>query len=374
MNREVYETALRKLRQLIDASATIEGAFQAWFENESDCVSSLGYVRAIAQPKLVDYESATWEPDLLAQKSDGTWHILELKRADTAVIKDVSRRQTFYSDFETYVTQCRDYSRYFRDPRNRLYAKEHYGVDVGDEIPAILVAGRSDGLDSERIRSILMDRGNRVIHQTYDDVWSSLDHQRVVHFGKFENLPGLSMHMVVTVSQINAKENFIADIGNELDKNRISIFVDNSDRLNVRVLDAEGVNHTIRVPSGKGGFHYDRFFYLNIEVGSSDRGGIVSVYFGNGDVKELMNSTLNIQFPDQVASVICSDILGKARTSTGLAERFDYSRTLTFEERSRLREYLLHKYRWGVKSYIQARGHQFMYSPGHPFLDPKNES
>ena len=115
MNRQEIERTLVDLHALL-AEDVDEEAFQIWFETNAAIFTTLGYVRALPHPRLEYHDGEVRLPDFLVKDTSGLWHVFELKRADTAVLKPQLRRQTFYAKFEEYLTQCVEYAEFFRDP------------------------------------------------------------------------------------------------------------------------------------------------------------------------------------------------------------------------------------------------------------------
>src|SRR5438132_2049229 len=119
MDRQSIENALFQLERLIECDTASEGDFQKWFEHNPVVFDLLGYQKVLPHPRLTDDGAELYVPDFLAQRVDGLWEIVEIKRSDTKVLKDVARRSAFYSAMETYISQCREYAQYFNDKAHR---------------------------------------------------------------------------------------------------------------------------------------------------------------------------------------------------------------------------------------------------------------
>jgi hypothetical protein len=104
--REALEAGIAELTTLLEAPDVREGDFQSWFERHPVAFEVLGYRTSIPHPELTLPGSTTLIPDFIAQRPDGLWEIVELKRPDTAVLKNPGRRTAFYSDMSAYVSQC----------------------------------------------------------------------------------------------------------------------------------------------------------------------------------------------------------------------------------------------------------------------------
>ena len=115
MDRQALEEAISQIEVLMANESTNEDGCQQWFEVNPVVFEVLGYQKVLAHPKLTEAGIEKYIPDFLAQRIDGLWEILEIKRPDTQVLKDTKRRTSFYSAMETYLSQCREYSQYFNE-------------------------------------------------------------------------------------------------------------------------------------------------------------------------------------------------------------------------------------------------------------------
>jgi hypothetical protein len=380
MDRQSLEEAISQIELLMPNDSTTEDDCQRWFEANPVVFEVLGYQKVLAHPKLTEGGIEKYIPDFLAQRIDGLWEILEIKRPDTQVLKDTERRASFYWAMETYLSQCREYSQYFDDRPNRDEFAHSYKESVQKQPSSVLIAGRSHGLNRQRIHDLLSGRVPSILHQTYDDVRNQLDFQRTKLYEAYENLQGLSIHLILMIEQPrNPIETFIFDIGAEPDRNRLSLHTHRNGTLFFSVHDSSGVLHQASVPQSDETFRYNRTFYLSLEVGIGVSYSVMVVETNGRYCSENRLSGFSLQLETPMPLVIGSDLTGQAEASMRVAEKCVYSRTLPFHEKSLLRNYMFERYgKYLFNSDkrpkgIEFHGRQFLYSEGHPrFLDPKN--
>jgi len=380
MDRQSFEEAISELELLIANHSTNEDDFQRWFESNPVVFEILGYQKVLSHPVLTEAGVEKHIPDFLVKRIDGLWDIVEIKRPDTEIIKDTQRRAAFYSAMESYVSQCREYSQYFDDRANREEFAYRYNESVQKQPSSILVAGRSQGLNRQKIHVLLSGRVPSILHQTYDDVLNQLEFQRAKLYGAYEDLRGLSIHLILVIEQPRTPvEAFIFDIGSQPDRNRLSLHTHPKGTLLFSVYDSLGTLHQVSIPQSEETFKYDRTFYLSLEVGIGSNYSVIVVETNGRYCSEQKLSGFSLQLDTPMPLVMGSDLMGQTEASMRIAEKCVYSRTLPFHEKSLLRSYFLDRYEEfifdsdGKPKGIEFRGRQFLYSEGHPgFLDSKN--
>jgi hypothetical protein len=328
------------------------------------------YVNVIPHPELPLPDGRKHIPDFLVQRRDLQWEVFELKRADTSVLMSKERRNTFYATFNSYLSQCRDYARWFRDSANRAEFQRRYGLTIGQsEMRSVIVAGIHAGLDRAEIHDQLADMRALIEHKTYDDVLHAVDAARDRVFGPTEKLPGVSVHLVAAISPsiLPHTKNVLLDIGTSLDRNRVTIYVDPLHRLCIETIDADGEKHRTRARQSPGGFRYGPFLHYAFEVGVSSSFCSQTIEVGGACVAENRTDPFDFDFGEGFF-VIGSDILGVEWTNIEVAEIAVFKETLTFETKLQSRPYFRRNAEnatiGGPK--LVFRGHKFMHTQGHP--------
>jgi hypothetical protein len=372
LKRQQLEDAIRELEQLLDEDAA-EGELQRWFERNPVVMQTFNYRECLPHPKLVTSDGVVYIPDFLCQRVDGLWEVVEIKRGDTAILRDADRRVTFYADTEKYIAQCHEYASYFDDAAHRAAFRTRYDRDVQQRPTSVLVAGRAGGLDRQRVHEVLSRRTPAISHRTYDDLRNALEFQRLALCEGVEQTEGLSIHLVLVLDPSSGDHPlFIFDIGAEFERNRVSLRVAPEKCLALDVRDRNGTVHTLSVPPSERTFEPGKLFCLSLEVACGVDRGMLLVEINGRYCSEYRLTDLHLDV-DPLAIVLGSDLSGEAHSYMRVAEKIVYTKTLSFEDKSHLRDYLYAKYypcfAVGLQpTAIQCRGHHFLFSESHPRL------
>lgn len=373
--REALETAIAGLTTLLSKEKSTESQYQAWFEANPVVFDVLGYQRSISQPKLVLEGAATFIPDFLAQRPDGLWEIVELKLPDVAVLKNPDRRTTFYSDMNSYVAQCLEYSERCSDSQVAQALYKSCDITINSHPDSILIAGRSKGLDRLQVHNLVKRSTPKIKHFTYDDVLDAL-HQRYasVLSGNTEG-PGLSYYTSIYLLPMEGElEECLLDIGNSRTNNRITLSRYQDKRITFAVVDAAGLRSSQDVDITN---HCDgRDFIWGVHVTQNPSMTLVLLEINGSYVGEhkLARGSLTLEHP--LAYVVGANLEGKQCATMVMGTHLLRDPALNILERTQVREYMFEK----LLMHHEENGHQpagmrfqngqFMYSEGHPYLDP----
>jgi len=372
MTRQELEEALTELHLLLECTEHSEDALQAWFERHPAALLAYGYRRGIPHPRL---ESATGEvfvPDFLVEDLTGVWSVLELKRPDTPVVKKVARRKSFYAEFESYISQCREYSSFFADRAQRLGFNAKHNTSVQEMVPAVVVAGRRQDVDFVAVQKLLFDRGAKVSLQTWDDVATRLEFFRAQQFAINEERPGLSIHVVAVLGKQVGQEYFLLDYGTELHRNRVSVFVSPEDEVCFRVLDTRGTSYVARVPFEDAPIFYGIPVYLAFELGFAEDYTYLSVEINGHHFADRRVDKMVVEPESLEWQVMGSDVEGRTPAEFSMVEVVVVGKTLTFSDKAKMREYLMweHYDAMGGSGRLPSRvtfsGKQSLHTVGHP--------
>lgn len=271
------EAAIAQLILLLGRTDEPESAFQDWFEDHPDVFRALGYVQAYPTPTLPRQDEYDLEPDFLCRRPNGLWEVVELKLPTQAIVRSPQRRPQFYAPVEQYLSQCREYARYFREASNRAVVRERYGIDVQDEVPSLLVIGVGQQEHRRLINSLLSDRGYRVDVLPYDEIVETLELARTQFAPHAEGERGFSIQSIIALDKVLGGPNVVVDVATELDRNRLTVFVDESDRLVVRLRDREGVEHLASEPLSRVGLQYGAYSLVGVQVGFASDVTVLSI-------------------------------------------------------------------------------------------------
>lgn len=183
VDRGKIENALTDLTLLLEQAVFAEEKYQEWCE-KYDIFEILDYKRTLVKPTLRISKKEFLVPDFMVQGIDDIWEIIDLKRPDTNILKDKSKRTSFYATFEAYYSQCRDYSQFFENERNRVLFEQEHNTKIQKYVTSIIVAGRNNGIDKRKINDFIFDRGSKVKFRTYDDIKNELELIRIKFYKK----------------------------------------------------------------------------------------------------------------------------------------------------------------------------------------------
>jgi hypothetical protein len=370
MERDDLELALIELDRLI-ADEREEQSFQGWLATRPHIFRGLGYSDFIAHPVLKDDANKELIPDFMAQRTDGLWEIIELKRPDTPILKSPEKRSHFYAHMQEYISQCREYSEYFDDAANRSSFKQRYGKDIQKRPPAIVVAGRNDGLEVFKVHGLLAGITPAIRHQTYDTFSNSLHLSRFNTFGAGENSEGLTIYIRVCVLSRNRDSNpYILDFGVNLDRDRLTIRVPNGKDLLVEIRDSQGQEHDLPIASGDRTFQWDVPFYLGVQVATSGTRSMVLIDLSGSTHSEYRSQGFRLDPSVLYSMVVGADLNGHGESSMDVFQIIGYDRTLSFQEKVGMREFLSQTQPGPAR--LQFVGHKFSYSAGHARLGSPN--
>lgn len=372
----LVERAMEEFSLLIQLDES-EQKFQSFFEDNSSLFQALGYTRAIPHPVIVSESLGDYIPDFLVQRNDGFWQILELKRPDTKVLKNNRRRDTWYADMQTYISQCLDYIELLRDESVRSKFERRYGVTMHLGFPVTIVAGISEQIDQLRAFRLLDRFKENISLVAFDQALASM---QAWYSGKYPQSEQWSGSTIALLYQLDIFENengCVFDVGWDRDKNRISLFRKSEDTLALRLIDSNGLSMTCDFISPDKAV--GRSVALMISIFPVDEIYRVVLEADGLQIIDIRSSNLNMNI-----RMPAPTILGNNMECSGSAHFVDgmfITRTpaLSMSERANLREYMQEKCYDHRESHgktikgIRFGTNQFLYNIGHPQFDPDHE-
>ncbi len=344
--REEIEKAIVELSYYLNNDIKDENTYQKWFETHPIVFQSLGYKDFIPHPVLNLGNDEKYIPDFLVQRIDGIWEIFELKTPNVKILKDKERRIDFYSNINEYHAQCVEYCDFFLEKCNRERFKSDYKIEIQNRLNGILVVGLDNGIDKFKIHELTYKRGQVKI-LTYSDILNFLEFERVENHSIHENLNGFSFHMVMKLLKIPEK-NYLLDVGS-IERNRISLFIDETDSLKLRIIDKYGEINTIRLQKGVH-FEYDEKIYLNFEIGFYPQFTAI-VFEINGKIaKDLRYDSIEIEVAESpngekdINMSIGADLNESNYGAFQMARHIVYNRTLSFHEKIQIKSVIFHDF------------------------------
>jgi hypothetical protein len=368
LDRLIIETAVRELYSLLEGVSD-ERLYQSWCERHAALVCKiLGYKRIVSHPSLPIPEGKRL-PDLMGERHDSLWEIVELKRPDTPMIRSPDYRPTFYAAFNTYLSQCEEYAEIFEESNVRKWFARHYATKIQRRVPCLIVAGRSEGLDRLHVHDLLERHRNRISHRTYDDLAGFLRREHAEHFGEVEGLSGFTAAIVLARQPRSAGSTFLFDIGTNEATNRASVFIDFCDNLTLCVRDGEGYLHRTRVPLIDQ-WPVGEWVYLIFELGLSSEFTYLSIELNGQVLRDNYSDPMVVHLPIRpLAWVLGSDVTGRESSAMDVFEVTAFEKILLYEEREQLRAHLLAgtaNASSGEVPRVSFRGNQWLATEGHP--------
>ncbi len=324
----------------------------------------MGYERVIPHPLLTrraaDGTSEDFCPDFMGLRPSGLWEIVEIKRPDTAVLKAPTRRQQFYAEFGRYVSQCREYSKYFEDSNNRAFFEQTYSTSVQSQVKAYLLAGRNDGMDRFRVNELIAE-SRALEFETYDELFERLANIWRTMEGEREGLPGFAfVARAIVLPGEETDRLWLVDIGRHEDRNRISVYMQGTS-LHVDVYDDDGHLHEMRVQAGNA---LSRTLYLGFELGFCERFAFGRIWLD--DSSEMTRwPPFRFTFRPVESHVVGSDMTGAGRSEFYLGELLFLAGPPSLTERIRLRAYMMARVT-APATWLHFTNGAFMFNGGHP--------
>lgn len=352
MNRQEIENAINSLDILFmyesQGERIEEKHYQEWLEKFSIVFDLLGFKKVIPHPKL-EGNGQILIPDFLVQGIDNIWSIFEIKRPDTALLKQRLKRRDFYSTFREYLSQCHEYNEFFDDQANRNSFNARYDVNVHKSLKSLLIAGRNEGLDKDEIQKIMLREGAKIELKTYDDLQNILEYHREKTYGQYDEIEGFTAGGIFAVNKHNGKKNYLIDMGMDPRINRISIYINESNELCLRVLDSTGKEYETKILIDNSTLCYGELFAMCFEVGIAENSTIICIEINcelfkdifidniNFDPSYIFNNTKDKKY---VNILFGTDISFKEKADFEFGQFFIYQNKISFSLRSKLRYYL----------------------------------
>lgn len=358
------EIAIESLKLLLSRESA-EKDFQTWFSQHPVAFEVLGYKRTIEHPSLF-YEGKRFIPDFMALTIGEEWEVIELKTADEVFIKNVERRTSFYSEVETYLSQCREYSESFRDTASRSGFNETYGANCSKTPAVKLIVGRSVGLDKNLVNELLSGRIPRVSILTYDDVFNHLQTRLYALRGYVDNPSGIYVALLaMQLSTDLFEDRYILDICKRNGKSRVQIYT-HAKFIVMLTSDAHGVVAS-RMMSHVADLSMLNAFEIVI-IPEKDETSIALQLNGELILETVVRST-DFDFKGELNFVFGSNQQGSALSSMRTGGIIIIQGMPSAEERHILRQYLETMQDESGRRYMHEYvGHKFLHNQGHQTL------
>lgn len=369
--RASLEAAITELTILMNNEDSGEQEFQSWFERHAAAWEVLGFRRFVPHPALNLPGQTPMILDFLAERPDGLWEIVELKRPDTAVLKNPERRTTFYSDMTSYVSQCHEYSLRCSDSVVKSNLLNSRGIRMNGWPHSIIIAGRSSGLDRVKVHELLRHLTPKITHYTYDDVLDALTQHYAIRSEDAAEGLNLFFNIGLGTKTFDVDE-FIFDLGGATEKGRISVVRRSDDVITFIVVDDDGLRFSQDIKLSR---HCDKdAFALGLRTVKAQDSSWIFLEINGSYVgqHELAGNSFTLEH--DTPFVLAADMNGAHAAEMFAGALLYVRRSMSIVERSFMREYMFENL-WpqdDAERITRVRFHsgRFLYSMGHPVLDP----
>jgi hypothetical protein len=236
-----------------------------------------------------------------------------------------------------------------------------------------LIGGRMEALFSNTVhQQQTTAKQQQVTAEDIKEMKSLLMSIQVAQMGAPEtNCSGLSLHCLLRLNDpVNGRNNFLFDVGQSLEHDRISLFVDANRNLCVQALDGNARRMLVRVPPGLGTFTFGTWMYLIFEYGHSQDLGFVRLLINGRELSRDHYDGPFVVGPNGCDLVMGSDLARQNGGVFDMEETAVYGKTSTSEMRSNMIKYLDNRMSQPGTSTLSFQGGQWLENRSGGFLNP----
>jgi len=333
-----------------------EREFHDLFENNDEIWDCLGYSRIISEPTcdlVIEDEIAGEyiEPDFFAYSEyKNRWEIIDLKLPlESLILRSEGRRTRFKSKIEDYISQVREYNRYFDEHEHRKHVELRHGIKIPKSPPVALVLGSN--IKQEKINNITGRYDIDVDVYQYNNILDLLKKRFAEYYGGSEELPGATIATVIELTKRPTdSQEYIFDMGQKLNSNRVSLYLKKDTGLNFEMITEHGQSRSVSIPLGEN-LAIDEPVVLYIEIASSTELSYVRIFIGAKIMDQfLMTEEIPIDiFGDDgdMRITFGANMLGNQNAAFLMGEHLTYSKVQPLDTRLEIIDYLRDK--WGFE-------------------------
>lgn len=140
--------------------------------------------------------------------------------------------------------------------------------------------------------------------------------EHVLGVSRFEGGSGFAICAALILDPMEGgQENYLLDIGQDLARNRVTIFLDAHGDLCVRIYSANGKIQTVRAGSAGGAYRYGERTWLVCEIGQQTDGVLIHVESSSWDISRVLHEEDGPSFSLPIPCVVGSDVRGRSQGS-----------------------------------------------------------
>jgi hypothetical protein len=155
--------------------------------------------------------------------------------------------------------------------------------------------------------------------------------------------PGFAFNNLLCLGQpIAGRDNYIFDLGQDLARNRMSLFIDTNQNLCFRVIDQDSQAISVRVKLDSGMFNFSQTFYSLCEFGTSNNFSFIRIVINGNEMVEKHQAwpiVISVPYHDMVQR-LALDIAGGNGGVFRTRDFAVYTNTLIKEDELELLEYM----------------------------------
>jgi len=335
--------AILLLEQLIASGDKKEAHYQEYFETYPIVFEILGYTEYHTFTKASgkslprdEFSDLKPEPDFIVKNNVGIYEIFEIKTPldKKLLITHNKYRERFTAEISSYISQTIAYGNYFtRNPQNRQKVHKMYGISIQEEVPQKIIIGLDKNIDKEKIHLYCNRFKDRIDIITYDHILKELKNEYQKNYGQYEGLNGFSLHCIVQFDRAQKHDkSYLIDIGNEVKRNRISVYINRKDEICFEVISNNFKMRTIKIDGDEINI-FNEFKYLTFEFGIMKKGYYLSILVNSVEYDKLISTlSVDIDFTDK--PMLLGIDITKEKSFKGQMGTFAlYDKTNTYREK-----------------------------------------
>lgn len=358
------ENAINRLENLLEKESA-ESDFQNWFSKNKIIFKKLNFEKFIEHP-TIEWDGKKYIPDFVAKSISGEWRIIELKTANTKVLKISERRIAFHSSMEKYLSQCTEYSNAFQDNTSRTRFNKTYSTECSRSPAILLIAGRDGDFNKIGAREILSQRIPAITLLTYDDILNHLkDLYDTVTHRSVEKPCGLYLYFAGNVAKGHKEKNFFLDIKSSHGKSRVQLF-STEENLTMEIHDENSsmpLSLTISNPE------IQNYHLYSLEINPDKKKTAINLYIDTKKTISAIIQNSDFDFRKNKDITIGSDQNGEQKSHMEISLLSIIPTAIPESESIELRK-ILSEIKKSSTHYLSFTNGQFLYNVGHKIHDP----
>lgn len=347
-----------------------ENDYQKWLESNPVIFEVLGIEKIIQQP-ILEYNNPEVEkkvnekPDFLLKPIENEWIIFEIKTPFCKTTKndEDSRRNHFYSEFNTYITQVKNYQDFFNSTENRIKTSKKYNENFPKNPKIIILAGLSVNTNRELARSLLP---GDISLMTFDELIKRINFSLNNGINNLEYNIGITIILHIFIESTKEK-GCIFEIGEKQNKNNISLWINKTNKLSFKVIDFNG--DEIIIPVNDTSDIINKWVAITIDLKFSKKSSMLRVDI-DGENKSFSEcEIIDFELPyNKLHITLGCNIIGDYFSKFNFEGIFIYHKPISLGKKNGLIKILKDSIERNPDSYARFNK-SVMHTSGHPSFE-----